>query len=294
MKNTIKITIMIVSLIIVSCTPTSKAPKASNLFFTFSPTVKSVILDSSKIDFIVNNHRYVKKGKHIIKINDTEYNFELKSNEKILINLGRDSIFKEELIYGNEIGRTIHNAKSEFKTPLALYAIHKKLYAGYYQLTNETIIQGWDYGLGEIPGQSINVGDDYFFMKRFYKIYTVDEFVANVKAISDNNKFIQNTLDDNIENLDEKYEILVTQNNYLKVRLLNSNKYNTVGKVVLDDKYRLEISPNLYDYKKHGKITKQVAVIKACIFKDDKLKKIKKTAIVFSSKSKQPHIKVLK
>lgn len=272
--------------------------KINNLEILIDSISSEITLNGRKIQFKDTlTRKNISIGKHLLKTKQKEYKFELVDNEKIVINLSKNFIVMEELLYSEDFS-IFDNAKAEdYKTPFNIISLNGLKYFGPYKMIDSKILSGWDFGLDDYFPKSISTQPKTLQKNehiRKYKIYTISEFKNKKKALNDSNEWIQLQTNKNASKINKDYVLIVEQLNYLVIK---SNKIDyscSVGQVKINTQNNIEVrNPNLYDREKHGKITSQIATIKNCVFKGTKKNKLSKIAIVMSKKSHQPHIKIL-
>jgi len=292
---------LILTVLAVGCTPTnnksSHKPKKYKIPILASEHLDNITLDNTVTNLFDLQYNGLSKGKHTIKINEKEYSFIINESSHILLNFSNEMIIKEELYFGKGSHQV---TEKDFKTPYKILSFEDQIYIGPYQTIDDIIVKNWNYGINQEIPKTIQVSSAYDGViqqtlgRNPYKIYTKEEFVQKATSLNKTNEWIQNQLEKNISKLDKAYTISIEQSNYIVVKKAAEGFKASIGKVTTRGfGSELDFTKVIfYNKKKHGKITKQVAIIKNCFFEKDK--KNRTISIVFSDKHNRPHIKIIK
>lgn len=227
---------------------------------------------NERVEFTLNNelHKinpnevaYFKSEKRaqLFQFGQTKELIKTKENERFLINLALDTIIKEELLYGTAY--STNSSASGGVIPSTLIKLRGKKYFGPYEITTgKLVIRKYDFSLKEKAPQTITSSSSNPYAQyskkwnEYYKLSTVDGFVASNQALNDREEFINPIVLASSKILKEGIEIDMQQTSiFLKD---NGQNIGYISKARVTNNDLLELYESKYYQKERDGAMKEI------------------------------------
>jgi len=253
---------------------------------------------NEEVEFTLNNERHTIKSKglsyfaspkraQLFQFGQVKELIKTKENERFLINLALDTIIKEELLYGSSYSSDPNASGGSM--PSNLIKLRGNKYFGPYEvITQKLTIRKYDFSMNEKAPSMISSNDAnwkgrsvYKNWTEYFKLSTVDEFVASRKSLNESKEFIFPIVLASAKILNNEISITMQQQAIFLKKNGEGIGDISSARVTSDDRLEL-LKPRLYNKEKDGAIKEKIIIIPDCsiVLKDGTKNKDAKVDIV--------------
>lgn len=258
-----------------------------------SPDVVTISIDKEILNVPANSmiSKMVDVGGHIIKYGDSADSMDVTVNTNILVNPTRTKLILNEMLYQTEYIKNGKATDEDYATPLTSIMIDSLRYGGHFKVTNDVIVKGWFFNIGEKPDSRVD-GKQYMrkgvqggggnpTMLSSYKLYSLDEFAATTIPLNRDKRYIEYILKQHLHAQTDGGVVFVNVDFLMAGE--SQNAMASVAKIHVTNNDEIYLKePKLYNKSEHGKILDTPYTIIDCIVEFDSatVKRVSQVAMV--------------